>query len=1007
MRKGQNIQSIPLFKSLAFKIPLTFIMMLLVFLATFITVMELRGKPLIIEMSNRQVIQTGESIVTQLGERIRLTESLVTAMANAGEALPKNDQSYKDVIRNIVNYEGTENFVAGGGIWPEPFQFDKNKARNSYFWGRERDNSLTFYDDYNDPSGNGYHNEEWYVPAQYLKPGAIYWSKSYMDPYSYQSMVTATAPMFRNNRYYGATTIDLKLEGLSELLAYEANKFGGYAYALDRNGTFLSFPNETFTKTYSVDEQGKKTEEYKNIADLVSNSAYFDQIHQALNRLSTAQEPSLKIREQANMIAAQSYQIDIIEATRIAKMLNNPLADKEVGNTLLTQLQLTTDPILQQPVIANIFHVPSTHWKVITVTPLAHAYATPKEIVSSVFNASIILLTLSLAIGFFMMRKFIISPLLNMTGQIKDMDLDTISQTHSPAIQGIEHGELGALARQFNDHTQQLVIANSKLAKQIELTEQAAKAKSQFLANMSHEIRTPINGVLGMLTLLEHTDLEKQQLHYVATATTSAESLLTVINDILDYSKIEAGKLDIEIIDFDLRSHLNDFANSMAHLAQTKGLELVLDINQVPHQMVKGDPGRIRQVLTNLVSNAIKFTEQGEVVIRIKLENAGQAGLILYGSVKDTGIGIPEEKQQNLFQSFSQIDASNTRKYGGTGLGLAICKQLCELMGGGITLHSKEGKGSQFDFVVTLKDSDTSIPEMPSIDIHNVPILIVDDNHTNREVLRGQLEHWGAKVTEADSGHNALRILEESAFSIAILDMQMPIMNGAALGNAIRANHRYDSMQLIMMTSIGERGDASYFARLGFAAYFPKPTSTSDLYAALKIVFDNGEALEAAKPLLTHHNILSIKRATKKKEARILLVEDNTINQLVATGILETLGYGADVAENGQIAVNKFIENEKTDPYHLILMDCQMPVMDGYEATRYIRNPEHRLENPKIPILAMTANAMKGDMEACLEAGMDDYLSKPITPEILEEKLNKWLFEQPKGGITLDLEPPE
>ncbi len=567
-------------------------------------------------------------------------------------------------------------------------------------------------------------------------------------------------------------------------------------------------------------------------------------------------------------------------------------------------------------------------------------------------------------------------------------------------------------------------ITNSKkverhLIEAKEEAESAARYKSEFLASMSHEIRTPMNGVLGMLGLLLRSELKQDQYHHASLAQTSAESLLTLINDILDFSKIEAGKLDLELLDFNLRSSIDEFAESMGHKAQEKGLELVLDVTHIHQSMVKGDPGRIRQVLTNLVSNAIKFTDQGEIVIRAALTDEKGDVLRLHCSVQDTGIGIKENKMNSLFESFTQVDASTTRKYGGTGLGLAISKQLCELMGGQIYASSIAGKGSCFEFDILLQSSAQSHLVMPEVDINDVPILIVDDNATNREVLRGQLLHWGAQVTEAAGAQIALSLMEKQLldssnprFTVILLDMQMPEIDGGELGNIIRADNRFDDSKLIMMTSMSQRGDAKRFAQLGFDGYFPKPATTSDLFDALSVAIAGGDVLAQAKPLITSHYLKTLEKNQIKPEVshhwpentRLLLVEDNYINQKVALGVLDSLGLTADMAGNGLEAITSLQESPNDAPYHLILMDCQMPEMDGYEATRAIRQGKAGEGYKALPIIAMTANAMKGDKEKCLDSGMNDYLSKPINPGTLEQKLSAWLLEneynQPKPAPT-------
>jgi len=531
----------------------------------------------------------------------------------------------------------------------------------------------------------------------------------------------------------------------------------------------------------------------------------------------------------------------------------------------------------------------------------------------------------------------------------------------------------------------------------LDMAEHALLLRSQFLASMSHEIRTPMNGVLGMLGLLEQSELDKQQSHHLQLASSSAQSLLSLINDILDFSKIEAGKLELEILDFDIRTQLGDFAESMAIKAQEKGLELILDVNDIEFAMVKGDPSRLRQILSNLVGNSIKFTDSGEVLIKVAIKEV-QSKLQFTCTISDTGIGIPANKVNCLFDSFTQVDASTTRKYGGTGLGLAIVKQLCELMYGDISVSSEEDKGSAFTFNVIFDKSEQSPNVMPFVDVTGKQILIVDDNMTNLAVLNGQLSLWGAKVIEAEDGFSALDKVEAhdaDFFDAAILDMQMPGMNGATLGERLKNHNKTKHTKLIMMTSMSERGDADFFAKLGFSAYFPKPTTTSDLFDALTVVLGDGQAMKSISPIITRHNLHAMKRPKINKyidkNTRLLLVEDNRINQAVILGVLSNIGLSADVAGNGIEALVALNSSPEDSPYQLVIMDCQMPEMDGYEATKAIRAGKAKEIHREIPILAMTANAMKGDKEKCLSAGMSDYATKPVDAGILHEKISNWL----------------
>ena len=742
---------------------------------------------------------------------------------------------------------------------------------------------------------------------------------------------------------------------------------------------------------YELESSTHQINELKNLHESLKDLDTMTQLKKRLNDVQKellALDDSIVNLEKEKKVAQRNNRENMVDTIEVQLLDKKVHRDKlSLLITALTDYEELLSKYEQKKMVFNrlsddntIYEVSAPIGKKWGILRIGYSPKRVRNIIIEMYKSSILVGILFIAIGVGIALK-ILDERNKLNIANNELNVKNIELHEKEEVLKNQLAEITRLRDLSEDRLKELDKTNKKLSEMIAEVAKANHAKSEFLAIMSHEIRTPLNGVVGLVNLLLETDLDKNQREYLEMMNLSADTLLVVINDILDFSKIEAGKLDLEETDFTLRDTLANLLRSFAYKAHEKGLELAYNVAYDVPDYLCGDPARLSQIVLNLVNNAIKFTSQGEILLEVELKEKRTNESCLFFKVTDTGIGIPHDKQKDIFNSFSQADTSTTRKYGGTGLGLAIASKLVELMNGKISLESEVGKGSTFSFTVWFglqKDPQGKPLLMRPINLENLPVLVVDDNATNLRILKDMLTNWKMKPILARSGKEALRAIKQKQFegtnfAISILDVNMPEMDGFTLAENIIGTDDIENMPIVILTSSNHSGDAARCKELGISAYLTKPVKHSELLDIITNILtkeaadEEHEAIKAAKDIYAG-----------RKQLKVLIAEDNTINQMLAKQMLEKKGHKVFIANNGLEAVNMF----EKEPYDLILMDVQMPEMNGFEASQTIRKKEEALGS-RIPIIALTAFAMDKDKECCLEAGMDAYVAKPFNPDDL------------------------
>ncbi|RED49056.1 ATP-binding protein [Aestuariispira insulae] len=1129
------------YESLQFRLSIGLLVILGILILAFMTVNQTLLRSVLIENNFDLVEQAGTGLVTELGQQVEATEALTRSIASLVERLPFDEKLYKQVVPHLMKTGGNEEIIAGGGVWPEPYQFDPSRERRSFFWARKFDNQLKYYDDYNAPEGLGYHREEWYVPAKYVGRDRCFWSKSYMDPYSLEPMVTCSVPMHREEEMVGVATVDVKLAGLQQFFATRAEKLGGYAFAVDRNNKFLSYPALDMVKVVNVPGKQNQAREFVTVREFATRHPDFKPIAARLQEfsdqlLSLAQEHGGYDPGLSELIANESYQINRHEAQMISATFADPLSPGNGAGDFKSSVRfsMSKDLILGEPVLVSMFIMPKVYWKIVVVTPQQPLIDRASEVTGQILTVLIAIILVSMAGAFLWLRRALVRPLAAMTGEISasplggvsvrplrekgftEIDLlgSTINRMRDQLSMSFEElresenrfrliaeslpeglviarrsdGKVLYLNRRlrelfaippeedehklrfldfyddpadraqlllklqttnvvsdfviparrldgtrfwmsvstcaisfmgedalvtgvidvtkrkqaedevalYRSHLEQMVeerTAELEGAKQVAL--QAAAAKQNFLANMSHEIRTPLNSIVGIGHLLLMKEHLPAQNRYLLNLNKAGKILLKIINDILDITKMDVGKLKAEAVEFDLDDVLDDLSIHIRPMLAEKSIDAYLLRPANLDRKLVGDPLKLQQVLLNLITNAIKFTHQGYVECDIRFDPLDGDRAELFFNVRDTGIGIPKDKMESIFNAFTQADSATTREYGGTGLGLAISKTLVQLMGGSISVESKPGEGSCFRFQVPMglaaQDKENPFAGLDS----PVHVLTISNDERELNSLERLFSRLSMMPVTAGFDAGAVDILKAAAvsdhpFEVLLMDWDQDKPAKQAMLAGLKASGVRDKLAVIAVTQSITTEDERMLDTGILDAVLSRPVRISRLKSSIGTLLN----MEIDAP---HLPLSPGGRDRPLADVRILLVEDNEQNQFVVEELMGDAGAEITIAGNGRHALD-LIRDRGADAFDIVLMDLHMPVMDGFEAVRLIRRdfgPE------ELPVIALTAEVFQEVVDKCHHHGMNDYLAKPINPSHAIEVISRWSRRSGRDAVPM------